>query len=168
MLAEGLIKQMSMPLTIHVLRMVWRNLIVFFHHFLIVIVVLAFFPPPPSAALLSVPLAIFAIAINAVWLSFILGTLCARFRDIPPIVQSVVQVLFFLTPVLWRPEVLGRHEWAAHVNPLHHMLEIVRAPLLGKGFPLESWLVVGLVTVVGFAVGLVLFARYRPRIAYWV
>ena len=167
-LAEGLIKQMKMPLTIHVLRTVWRNLIIFFHHFLIVLAVLVFYPPPLSSALLTVPLAIFAIALNAVWLTFILGTLCARFRDIPPIIQSVVQVLFFLTPVLWRPEILGRHAWAVRLNPLHHMLEIVRAPLLGKGFPLESWLLVILMTLVGFLLGLTLFARYRPRIAYWV
>jgi ABC-2 type transport system permease protein len=166
--AEGLIKQTRMALTIHVLRVIWKNLIIFFHHAVILVVVLAFFPPPLSAGLLTVPLAILAIAVNAVWLGLFLGMLCARFRDIPLIMQSVVQVMFFLTPVLWKPETLGRHVWAAQWNPINHVLEIVRVPLLEGRVPGVSWLAVLAMTAVGFGVVLPLFARYRARIAYWV
>lgn len=166
--AEGLIKQTRLPLTIHVLRVVWKNLIIFFHHAVILLVVLVIFPPPLHWSLLLVPLAIFAIAVNAVWVGLFFGMLCARFRDIPLIMQSVVQVMFFLTPVLWKPETLGRHVWAAQWNPLNHLLEIVRVPLLEGRAPVLSWLVVVAMTVAGFALVVPLFARYRSRVAYWV
>jgi ABC-type polysaccharide/polyol phosphate export permease len=164
--SEGLIKQIRLPLTVHVLRMVWKNVIVFLHHALIIVVVLVVFPQPLDWTLLLAPLAVLLIAANAVWIGLLLGMLCARFRDIPPIVQSVVQIMFFLTPVIWRPEALGR--WASEVNPLHHMLELLRAPLMGRGVPELSWLVVLLITVVGFAVTIAVFARFRARVAYWV
>ena len=166
--AEGLVKQTRLPLTIHVLRVVWKNIVVFFHHSLILVIVFIIFPPPLNWSLLLVPFAILAIAVNAVWLSLFLGMLCARFRDIPLIITSVIQVMFFLTPVMWRPELLGRHAWAASWNPLHHLLEIVRGPLVDGRAAGISWAVVLGMALVGFALVVPLFARYRWRIAYWV
>jgi ABC-2 type transport system permease protein len=43
---EGYITQMKLPFTAHVLRVVWRNLLIFFHNFVIVVVVMMFSPPP--------------------------------------------------------------------------------------------------------------------------
>ena len=150
------------------LRVVWKNIVVFFHHALILVIVFVIYPPPLNWSLLLVPFAILAIAVNAIWLSLFLGMLCARFRDIPLIITSLIQVLFFLTPVMWRPELLGRHAWSANLNPLHHLLEIVRAPLVDGRMPGLSWAAVIGMAFVGFAIVVPLFARYRARIAYWV
>lgn len=166
--AEGLIKEGRMPLTVHVLRVVWKNLIIFAHHCLILVIVFCFYPPPITWALLLVPLAIVAIGINAVWVSLFLGMLCARFRDIPLIIQSIVQVMFFLTPVLWQPKFLGRHAWAAQWNPLNHLLEIVRVPLLDGRVAAHSWAAVLGMLLIGFSFAILVFARFRARIAYWV
>ena len=97
-----------------------------------------------------------------------LGMAGARFRDIAPIVASLVQVAFFLTPVLWSIDQLGRHRWAATWNPLYHFLEIVRAPLLGAPIAPISWQVVIAVTVTGWSFAFLLYCRFRARIAYWV
>jgi len=167
-IAEGLIKQIRMPLSIHVLRMVWRNFIIFLHQIPIVVAVLYFYPPPLHAGLLLVPVALLAIAVNALWMGLLLGMLCARFRDIPQIVASVVQVMFFLTPVLYHAGSLGRFDWAAKWNPLNHLLEIVRAPLLGHPVPYQSWAAVAILTCAGYAFAITVFARYRSRVAYWV
>ena len=69
-----------MPLSVHVLRVVWKNLIIFGHHALILVILFMFYPPPLTWSLLLVPLAIFAIAVNALWVGLFLGMLCARFR----------------------------------------------------------------------------------------
>jgi len=168
MVAEGLIKEGHMPLTVHVLRVVWKNVIIFAHHALIFLILFLFYPPPLTWTLLLVPLAVVAIAVNALWVGLLLGMLCARFRDIPLIIQSIVQVMFFLTPVLWQPGYLGRHAWAAQWNPLNHLLEIVRVPLLDGRAAAGSWAAVLAMTLVGFALVVPVFARFRARIAYWV
>jgi ABC-type polysaccharide/polyol phosphate export permease len=166
--AEQFIKQIKLPLTVHVMRMVWRNAIVFAHNSVIVFLALAFYLPQWEwTALLALP-GLLAILVNGIWAGILLGLFCARFRDIPQIVGSLVTVAFFLTPVLWRHEMLGRHQWAAQLNPLFHLLEVVRAPLLGVTAVGLSWAVVVAMTLVGFFVTLIVFARFRGRIAYWV
>ncbi len=167
--AEGVIKQIRMPLSIHVYRFVWKNLLVFLHHVILIVAVLAIFRPQLGWNVLLAPVGLLLLALNAVWIALFLGVVCARYRDIPLIVQNIVQVLFFLTPVLWRPRDLGPAlQWAAEVNPLHHFLEVVRSPLLGSSPTWINLLVVALTTVSGFAMGLAFFARFRSRIAYWV
>ena len=166
--AEGFIKQIKLPLTIHVLRVVWKNLIVYAHNLVIVVLVLLFYPPPFTLHLLLFPVAVLFIVVNALWVGILLGLLCARFRDIPQIVASLMTVALFLTPVMWKADMLGRNIIFAKINPIFHFLEIVRQPLLGGAFPVQSWLAVIFITVIGYMAALAVFARFRARIAYWV
>lgn len=166
--AEGLIKQTKLPLSIHVLRVVWKNTIIFAHNLIVVLVVFVFFGFPGAQYLFLALFGVLVIAVNGIWVGTVLGLICARFRDIPQIVISIVQIALFLTPIMWKPEMLGRNRWVADLNPLYHFLEMVRAPLLG-GFPsLSNWVAVGAMTLVGYMAMLLLFSRYRARIAYWV
>lgn len=166
--AEGYITQMKLPFTTHVLRVMWRNLLIFFHNFVIVLVVMIISPPPFTWALITVPMGVLIIAANGIWIGVVFGILCARYRDFTQVVGSMVQVAFFLTPVMWRPGMLGRNQWAADWNPLYHLLEIVRAPLISGEVALRSWGVAVALLVTGFGVALWLFSRYRARIAYWL
>ena len=165
--AEGFIKQTQLPLTVHALRVVWRNVLGLAHNFIIVILVSLWFMPPWNWGILTVPAGIFVIALNGLSLCLLLGLLSARFRDVPQIVSSLVQLLFFVTPIFWLPEMLTVHRWVADYNPIFHLIELVRAPMLGNPFPAASWLVAIGVTVLGWLVTLMFFARYRARIAYW-
>jgi len=166
--AESYIKQVRLPLTVHIMRILWRSLIIFFHNFIIVLLVLAYFRPEVGWHLLLFPVAMLMFLVNAVWVSIVLGLVCARFRDIPLIVNNLVLVAFFVTPIMWSPQMLGRYQWTVNLNPFYHFLEIIRQPLLGGGLNLVSWAAVAGITVVGFAAMLKLFSRFRARVAYWV
>ena len=166
--ASGYIQQLKLPLTVHVLRMVYRNLIIFAHHLVVIALLLFFYPPKLHWTLLLMPLGVAAIAVNAVWLGMLLGVVSARFRDVPQFVSSLVPLVFFVTPVIWKAEMLGRYRWAADINPVSHLLEVVRAPLLGDPVSSQTWLALLATTIVGYAIALTAFARFRARIAYWV
>jgi len=166
--SEGYIKQVQLPLSIHVLRMLWKNLIILAHNFVVVVLAIALMRPAIDAHLLLFPLALLTFAANALWVGILLGMACARFRDVTLMVTNLMQVAFFATPIMWKPQMLGRHEWAVNLNPLYHFLEILRAPLLGGPVSMVSWAVVAGITVVGYSVMLALYSRFRARIAYWV
>jgi ABC-type polysaccharide/polyol phosphate export permease len=166
--AEGYIKEVKLPLTVHVLRVVWKNVLICAHNFVIVVIVMIFYPPQLSWSILLIPVGIFMIAVNGVWVGILFGLFCARFRDLTQVVSSVVQIAFFLTPVMWRPNMLGSKEWIVGLNPLTHFLQVVRAPLLDGGVPIVSWYAVIAIAVIGFPVTLLFFSRYRSRVAYWV
>ncbi len=166
--SEGYIKQVKLPLTVYILRLVWKNVLIFAHNFAIVLIVMLIYPPPLSWSLLLIPAGILLVALNGVWVGLLLGLLCARFRDLPQVVTNLVQIAFFLTPVMWRSEMLGDKKWMVELNPLYHFLQIVRAPLISGSSPAISWMAVSTITIAGFFLTVLIFSRFRSRVAYWV
>lgn len=166
--AESIIKQVRLPLSIHVYRTVWRNFVIFAHNVVIFIVVAVLFSVRPGwAGLLMIP-GLAVLCLNGVWMGLLLGLLSARFRDVPQVVASAVQVAFFLTPVLWKPELLPDRALVLDMNPFFYLLEVVRAPLLGQVPEVTTWLATLGVTLGGWIVMLIFYTGRRGRLAYWV
>ena len=166
--AGAIIKQIAVPLSVHVYRVVWRNMIVFVHNFIIFVIAAVVFAIWPGwTALLAIP-GLVLLCVNGIWVGLLLGLISARFRDIPQIVTSVVQVAFFLTPIIWKPEQLPERTLILDLNPFFHVVGLVRGPLLGHAPELVSWVVVLSIALGGWLVTLAMYRRYRWRIAYWV
>ena len=139
------------------------------HNFLIVPVLLILFDIPVSLVSLLVIPALILVAINAVWIGMLLGPLCTRYRDLPQIISSGVQLAFFVTPILYWPAQLADRLWVfTHLNPFASFVEIVRAPLLDQVPALHHYLFAFACTAVGWAVALPFYARFRGRIVYWL
>ena len=165
---EGLIKQLPAPLSIYVYRGVWTNLIIFAHNVVIFFLVSFWFGKFPNWNLVLVIPGVLIILLNGIWIGLLLGLLSARFRDIPQIVASVVQVMFFITPVMWRQEMLPSRALILDANPFYYLVEIVRAPLLGV--PPSTQIIVGalIITLVGWVLALLFYTALRWRLPYWV
>jgi ABC-type polysaccharide/polyol phosphate export permease len=166
--SEGIIKQLPAPLSIHVYRLVWRNLIITAHNLCIYVGVALVFQIWPGFGLVSAAIGFLLLAINGASVGIICGILSARFRDIPPIVASLLQMIFFFSPILWLPESLPGRHYLVEFNPFYYLIEIVRMPLLGKPLDGSIWGAVIGITVLTCAVAFGLFARFRQRLAYWV
>lgn len=165
--AEWFIKQIDLPITMFAFRVIARNIIIFAHNCVIYVLVMAVLGVGFSwTALLAIP-GLLILALNALCSSLLLGMLSARFRDLPQIVASVLQIAFFVTPVFWRPNLVS-NDLVVMLNPFHHFIELVRAPLLGDAPALSSCLIAGALTVGGIALSLVFSRRFRSRVAFWV
>jgi ABC-type polysaccharide/polyol phosphate export permease len=97
----------------------------------------------------------------------IAGVLCLRHRDIPQLIANFLNMLFFVTPVFWSVSMLGDHTWMASINPMFHILEILRQPLLGKSASWLSYLTVLTIGFILFFTGLVIYSTNRKKIAFW-
>lgn len=166
--SEGIIRQMPLPYTVHALRCVFRNIIIAAHNLPLIIVIFAICGVLPGpAALLAIP-GLLLITLNAFAAAVFLGMICARFRDIGQIVASAMQFFFFLSPVLWKPELLGARQAWLPLNPFFVLIETVRGPLLGTGPSALIWASAILYTTAACALALAFFIRFRGRIAFWV
>jgi ABC-type polysaccharide/polyol phosphate export permease len=166
--AEGTIKQLAAPLSVHAYRIAWVNLITLAHHSVIFIAVAIIFSILPTPQwLLAIP-GLALIFLTGVWVCLLLGMISARFRDVPQIISSFVRVLFFMTPVIWIPELRLSRAVFLTPNPFYHYIELIRGPLLNKPIDPLHWQVAGAVTVVGWLVTLLIYRNFRQRIAYWV
>jgi len=187
---EGMIKQMPAPLSVYVLRTVWRQVLMLLHNLVIYVVVLAVFfryldhpytmvkggvvhPGLSVYALMAIP-GFVLIAVNGVWVALLFGIVSTRFRDIPQVINSLIQLAFYMTPIVWNPDTFlnqPNRQWAHLVfqlNPLYHFVQIMRAPLIGQLVSPVSWAVVGGITIVGWALALLAMRNYRARVSYWV
>ena len=81
---------------------------------------------------------------------------------------NLLQIAFFVTPILWHREVLGGKSWLMEWNPVFHLIEIVRAPLIGHALPGASYAFVAVMTLVGFLFAIGMLTRYRSRVPYWL
>ncbi len=172
---EGLMKQLPAPLSVHVYRMVWRQVLLFAHNLIIYFVLLVIFPKPLHWTVIAAFPALALLALNGVWIGIVAGIMSTRFRDISPILGSMVQLLFFLTPIVWSEKILLKNGGAqaeranlAQINPLYHYLDIIRAPMLGEDQQAYHWYIVLAITVAGWALALFFLRNYRARVAYWV
>lgn len=166
--AENLIKQLSAPLSVYAYRVLWSNLLTAIHTIWIFVAVALVFLIEPGWPLLFVLPGIALILLNGLWVALFLGLISARFRDIPMIVGSIVQVMFFMTPIIWQADMLPGRTMLLDGNPFYHFVTLVRDPLLGRIPDFEHWIATVAVTIVGWILTLFAYTAYRWRIAYWV
>jgi len=165
--AGGMIKAVDMPILIHVMRMVQRNLIIFLHNSIIIPIIWMIFPWPLGfETLLCLPgLAI--VYVFVVSASMIVSMVCVRYRDVPPVIASLLQLLFFVSPIIWIPSQIHGGELVVELNPIAYLLAITRDPVMGNAPSLMNWIgAIGFVAVVTAAM-MYIYTRYRSRVVFW-
>ena len=167
--SSNYIRQIRTPRLIYILQVAWRNLVIFVHNFVIVLLVLVIFGVRSWEILLLFLPALALFVLNAVWIAAFVGLIAARFRDFPQIIAALLQVAFYVTPILFSGQMLaGKHHWIVEFNPLAYLMELVRQPLLGGVPDVRIWAVASVMAVVGWALALATTGRYHRRIPYWV
>jgi ABC-type polysaccharide/polyol phosphate export permease len=163
-----IIKQIKLPYSVYVLRVIWRNFIIFLHTVVIYIPIAIYFRIEPTRMIVYVLPGLLLVVVNQIWVTMLLGILGTRYRDIQPIVVTVVQLAMFATPIMWPVNSLGDLNIVAEINPIYHLIEITHAPLLGAAPELRSWLISGAMAIIGSFLATVLLVSKARRIVFWL
>jgi ABC-type polysaccharide/polyol phosphate export permease len=163
-----LIKEISLPLSIHLYRVLCRNLIILLYHSPLLLVVLFLFPQDVSLKIPALIVSLFLIVANTLWIVVLLSVLCTKYQDVFEIMTNVIRMMFLLTPIIWTPDMIGSPTPVLDLNPFYHVIEVFRGPLLGEWpRPISWWtLVAGL--AFGWPLALYVLARFRDRIPFLV
>lgn len=168
--SEGIILQVRIPLFTHILRTLWRNVIILAHNIVIFPILLIIFGGKINLNLLWVIPGFLLLCINLAWIMLLLAIVCARFRDMTQVVTNILQVMFYATPIMWMVKVLPDHVSRDFINwnPFYHFVELVRAPLFGVSPTMLNWSVSVTLMLIGWVATIAFFGRYRWRVAYWL
>lgn len=167
--ASSMLSQTNLPMFTFLWRTVLRNLINLAHHLLIVIAVLVVYGYWRKMSLMGGLLGLVFLVANAAWISLLAAIASARFRDIPQVVNSIMQFAIFITPVFWPADRLtGRKHIVLTLNPFYHMLEAVRAPMMGAPIEPHTYSFLAVMAVVGWSLAFSLFAITRRRIVHYL
>jgi lipopolysaccharide transport system permease protein len=166
--AAAYLKQGAVPRSVFVWRSLARQLFFLAHHLVLYLPVAIWAGLTWNPRMVLVVPGLLVVLVNLHALAITLGLLSARFRDVPNIVSSSLQLLMFLTPVFWFPERLPERSRFILYNPLAQLLDVLRLPLLG-GLPAPGTVRFLLYfTGLNVAVAALLYARLRRQVVYWV
>ncbi|WP_343808457.1 ABC transporter permease [Paenochrobactrum glaciei] len=168
--SDGIILQVRLPLFTHILRALWRNMIIFAHNIIIFPVLLVIVGGTVNFNVFWVIPGFILLCINLLWMMLVLAVVCARFRDMTQVMTNILQVLFYATPIMWMVKILPDDVSRGYIiwNPFFHFLELVRAPLFGTPPTMLNWGSSILLALIGWATAIIFFGKYRWRVAYWL
>lgn len=166
--AERIIRQIRLPYSVFIFRVVWRNFIVFLHTIVIFVPVAIMFDVQLGFTSLLSILGMALLCINQAWATLALAIISSRYRDVQQIVSTAVQIGMFATPIMWPVSALGNAAIIAQVNPLHHLIDLVRAPMLGATPSGLSWVVAITCAFVGWTAAILLLRRAARRLVFWL
>ena len=168
--AQGMIRQLNLPLSLYPIRVLWRNIVICGHNIIILPLVFLAVGRGITWDIFWLIPGVVVFLWNILWISLLLGTVCTRFRDMPQIVNSLIQVFFYVTPIVWMPNALNARSASLLVdpNPIFHLLQIVRLPILGSSPTVLNWIVSVVMAILGTCLTLCFFGKYKKRIAYWL
>lgn len=169
--AEGYLKDMKLPFVMFIIKEIYKNTLLTIHSFIIILVLMFFF-----TFKMNIPLFLLCwivVALNVFWIGLVLALVCARFRDVTQIVTSLIQVAFFLTPIMWEAKNIlssGRSFGSLVVllNPFYYLIDVFRAPLLYGTVNFTNLTICAVAAVLGNVFAFWFFARKRGRITYWL
>jgi ABC-type polysaccharide/polyol phosphate export permease len=169
-MGQSLFRSIRFEFSILAYALVWRTFIMFLHNLIVYVLIVVSLKPDLLgwAVLLAIP-GIVLVLINGVWLALLIGMLCLRFRDVQPLVNTFLQICMLITPLFWPPESLsgsGRFVFV-EFNPIYHLIEVVRAPLLGNVPAMTSYAAAMAIAAGGWLLTYLAFERFRSRITYW-
>jgi ABC-type polysaccharide/polyol phosphate export permease len=166
--SAGFIKQVRLPHILYVLKHLTKQIIILGHNSIVYLIITAYYLITPNINILWFIPGFLLFITNIFWICLLISMVCTRFRDMTPIINSLVQIAFFITPVSWSSQLLDSTSLVLRLNPLFYLMDIVKAPLIGSSPMLVSWVVLGVSAVVGLLTTLMLYSKKRNLIPFWV
>ncbi len=170
MQAKPFLMQRRWPVSTFVYRLLYRETLILLHHIVILPILYIWLKKLPSLLDILIALLGFGIILfTAFWVALFFSIITLRYRDIPPIIQSLLRMFFFITPIIWVNRDLGEFGTVvANLNPFGYYINIVRTPLLGGVEPASSWYITISLGLLAMAISLTLLANVKTRISYWL
>lgn len=169
--SKGLINQGSIYYWSYILRVVWRNVIIFFHNIMIIPIIMVIFNLKINWELFFIIPGFALLCCNLIWMGMLLALICTRFRDVPQIIQNAVQIIFFLTPIMWLPSTLlkvNSESMLLDLNPFYHLIDLVRLPILGDAISNSSWVISISLLIFGAVITMLICKKFNHRIPFWL
>ena len=164
----GIIKNVIVPIWFFVFRLVSRHLINFLHNALIIVGVLWYFDIALTPVFMLAAPGFLLVILNLFWLVYILGMAGARFRDLEYLINAFLPLLFFLSPVIFRPDHFPVTMDIIWLNPVTYCIEAIRSPFLGHAPEARVYYFLSSILVAGIMVSYVLNRLVGRRLAFWI
>lgn len=168
--AKPFLLQKNWPKSIFILRLIYRETLILLHHILLLPIIFIWqgFWPGINNIIVSLCGLIFTI-FTAFWVTLFFSIIGIRYRDFPKLIQSLMRIVFFTTPIIWIDRNIGKlGEIVVVYNPFVYFLKIIRDPLLGHGFPSDAWILAIIISIFCILISLITLSITKDKLNYWL
>lgn len=162
------IRNVKTPFLFFSWLVVAKSTINFFHNAVAIFIVLLIFPPKFGYEQLFFIPGFFILILNLLWIAAFISIISVRFRDVEPLITAALPILFFITPVIYKPEQLGSIKFLALINPFALLIAVIRDPIQGIIPPASIYVLSILMMVIGWMATIFLLNRVSKRMPFWV
>jgi ABC-type polysaccharide/polyol phosphate export permease len=166
--ASHVLRQTAIPLPLFIWRAAWRNFLIFCHQAPVLLGIGLWFHNLFQMHLPEALAGLALLIVNVSWISFCAAIVCARFRDLQQVLVSIMQLLFFLSPVIWFPSGTKGGDGIVQINPIFHMLNVTRNPIIGQSIDIHSFIYLIVMAILGWILTFFLFTTVRRRIVHYI
>lgn len=164
---ESFIKGTTLPLTVYVMRLMAQSLIRAGYALAGCLAILLLVGTPVTQAWLVSAFGLLVIVVATPAVITVFATLGVFFPDLQFIVQNLLRLGMFVTPIFWVHGGEGGLRGAFyHWNPFTYFLEIVRVPILDNEVPVLAFMLCLAMTLVLWVAALVVLGHYRKQIVF--
>ncbi len=162
-------RNQKMNFSVSVFSIIYKNTIILAHNLAIIVVLVFAFGVPINWYLLQIVPGLLLTWITMAWVGYVIAMICVRYRDIVQVITTWLTVLFYVTPVMWKPDFLRPdYHFLIHYNPLAQFLELLRNPFLGEPVSAHTWITTILIAFGGGLLALPIIGRYYRRVIFWM
>lgn len=165
--SEKLILSTRLPYSVYAWRNIISNFLILIHNLLVIVIVFWTLKIIPYTLYLLIPSGILWV-LDSLSICLLIGILGTRYKDVPPIITSIMQALFFITPIIWKVDLIHFNKNYMLLDPLYPLFEIVRAPILGEYVSSSIWVSAIIYSILLWIITIFIFSKTRFRIPYWI
>ncbi len=120
---------------------------------------------PHIVGLLIIPLLLIITFMASVGFGLFLASINVKYRDVRYALPFFIQILMFVTPVIYPASIAGKYSWILALNPMMGVIQSARATLLGT--TVLNWTLVGISLVATFILMIIGIYTFKKTERYF-
>jgi homopolymeric O-antigen transport system permease protein len=164
-----LIKKVRVPKLVFPVAALTSNMINFLLSMISLVFIVLVLRHPFYVTWLYLPVPLLALTMITLGATFFFAALNVYFRDVSHILQIVLQIWFYITPIIYPIEMFGKYQWLFKLNPLIFALNGFRMGVYKGDLPSAQSILASFVCgLVALVVGYTIFRRNQDQFVYYV
>ena len=158
---KAIITKVYFPRLILPLSATMTKFVDFFIASTILIALMAYYNYLPNlTGLLILPLLLLITFMAAVGIGLFLAAVNVKYRDVRYALPFFIQMMLFITPVIYPTSIAGKYSWILAMNPMTGVIKAARAAILGNA-PInwELLLISGIACLITLIIGIIYFKK---------
>lgn len=163
-------KELSIPKLSYINSLIVKNIIILLHNVVILIPIYLYYSINISCYGLFISLLGILLMIIFSYLVIIpIALIGLRFRDIPNIIQSIIPMFLYITPIMWKIDLIpAKYHHYMLFNPITVFISLCRDPLIGLSVNYIYYFAASIYIALLLVISSFLFSKFRSRIVYWL